>query len=103
MVAKGKSKGKLRFEVKVKAEETLRLEVIGMAMAYVKLEVTDMSGRRLCESRLTAILGAVQERVEVKGRSEVKGVYLLWLEKLKGRGAWRKGTVGGNLPKLNVL
>ena len=34
---------------------------------------------------------------------EVKGVYLLWLEKLKGRGAWRKGTVGSNQPKLNVL
>ena len=61
LVAKGKSRGKLRFEVKLKVEEKLRLEVIGMAMAYVKLEVTDMSGRRLCESRLTAILGRTGE------------------------------------------
>ena len=90
MVAKGKSKGKLRFEVKLKAEETLRLEVIGMAMAYVKLEVTDMSGRRLCESRLTAILGRIGEgggQRQVRGQ----GVFIV-AGKVKGKGRLEEGN-----------
>ena len=75
LVAKGKSRGKLRFEVKLKAEETLRLEVIGMAMAYVKLEVTailgvigDGGGQRQVRGQGRVFI--VAGKVEGKGRLE---------------------------------
>ena len=73
MVAKGKSRGKLRFEVKLKAEETLRLEVIGMAGAYVKLEVT-------------AILGVIGEG---GGQRQVRGPGRVFIVAGKVEGKWR--------------
>ena len=77
MVAKGKSKGKLRFEVKLKAEETLRLEVIGMAMAYVKLEVTAILG----------VIGDGGGQRQVRGQ----GVFIV-AGKVKGEGRLEEGN-----------